>query len=787
MVGRMPVLAAVVIVSIGLGVGVNTVVFAWVQARLLQPLPGVPRSASFQLIEPRSDAGYTGASWLDYRHLEERLDAFQDVIASRMTPLYLGDTGQVERAYGQLVSDNYFSALGVRPALGRFFGPADPVAQDTIAVISHGLWQTRFGGSMDVVGRTIRVNARELTIVGIAPREFQGTVMALQFELWIPASLAPVVLAGSRELVDRGARGYALMGRLAPSVARAQAQAELDAAMRELALAYPDTNRALRAEVLAFSDSPRGPQRLMTRALVIFQGLMLLLLLAVCGNTANLVLARASARQHEIGVRLALGAGPWRIARLLLTETVVLALLGTVLGAAIAVAATDALVTLPLSGLPIRFEASVDASTLAFAAVLGILSGLLAGAVPALHLARLDPQRALRTGARTAGRSGVRQALMGIQVALALVVLIAAGLFLRSFMQTRDTHPGFRQDGVQLAAYDLSGRNASRDFTRLFPVRVLEGLGASTAVESAAISSSVPLDIHGLPQRSFTLEGRARADGRLDTAFVNTVTPGYFRVLEIPLVSGTDFVDLADEATAPQAIVNETFVRRYLEGGEPLGRRLEVRGRAYFITGVVADSLYNAFGEPPTPAMYFSYRDNPTPFGEIHVRARDGSAAALIANVRRVFRQIDPELPVFNTRSLRDHVETNLVFRRMPARVFAVLGPMLLMLAAVGIYAVVAYTVALRTHEIGVRIALGAPPSRLIAQFVRENLAVISLGALVGWAVAIVLTVAVAGDAAVEPLVFGIVPVILLLVAAAAAWIPARRAARISPTIALRE
>lgn len=785
---RAPLLAAVIVVSIGVGIGVNTVVFAWIQARLLHPLPGVPGSAGLHLVEPRSETGgYPGASWPEYRDLEERLGSFQDVIAFRMAPLYVGQSGQVERTFGQLVSRNYFSALDVRPALGRFIDAGGAPLNDSVAVISYELWQARFGGSPDAVGRTLRINGKDFTVVGVTPREFQGTVMGLNFDIWVPAELAPVLVTGTRELIDRGSRGYALMGRLSPGVSRAQAQAELATAMAELARTHPESNRTMTGEVLPFSQSPRGPQRMMITALLVLQGLMLLLLLTVCGNTANLVLARASARQREAGVRLALGAGPWRIVTMMLAETVLLGLLGAVLGGAIALAGTDALVTLPLSGLPIRFQTALDGVTLAFAMGLGVLSGLVVGLAPALHLARLDPQSAIRSGARASGKSGLRHALMAIQAGLALIVLIAAGLFFSSFLETRDDHPGFRREGVLLGAYDLAGRNASAEFVRTFPSRMLQALRANPDVASAAISTSVPLDIHGLTARRFTLEGRARADGDADTALVNTVTPGYFAVMDIGLRAGSDFAALADSSLPPQAIVNEAFVDRYLDGAEPLGRRLEMRGRSYVIAGVAADSLYNAFGEPPTPAVYFSYRDNPAPLGEIHVRARSGAETALTPALRRAVAAIDPDLPVFNVRTLSDHVETNLVFRRVPARMFAVLGPMLLILAAVGIYAVVAYTVSLRTSEIGIRIAVGASARQLIAQFVGESLAVIGLGSLAGWAVALVLAVAVVGDAGVDPVVFTAVPAILLIVAAVASWLPARQAATVSPIAALRD
>jgi predicted permease len=787
---RMPALAAVVIVSLGAGIGVNTVVFSWIQMRIFQPLPGVSRSGSFYGVEPRTDAGiYTGVSWLEYRDLRERLRAFREILAFRIVPLYVGEAGQVQRTYGMLVSGNYFSALGLRPALGRFFQPEEVLraGSEPVAVISYGFWQTRFSGAQSVLGRSVRINGSDLTIVGVTPKAFQGTVLGLNFDVWLPATLAPAIISGSRELEDRSVRGYSVLGRLQPPATRERAQQELDAAMRQLAQAYPDTNATLKGEVLQFWQLPGGPQRLLTAALAILQAIMLLLLLAVCGNTANLVLARASARQREMGVRMALGAGPWRIARLMLTENVVLALLGAALGAAIAVWGTQALIVLPLSGLPIRFQTSVDGVGLAFAMTLGVMCGLIFGAAPAMQLARLDPATAYRSGSNTAGRSRMRQALMAVQVGLALVVLIVAGLFFRSVLETRDTDPGFRRDGVLLAAYDLSGRNASQAFIRAFAGRVLERLRTLPAVESAAIASSVPLDIHGLPSRVFTIEGRTRTDADVDRALANTVTPGYFAVMGIPLRAGTDFADLeSGTAPPPQAIVNEAFVRQYMERAEPLGRRLQARGRTFIITGVVRNSLYNGFGEPPTPIIYFSYRDTPVASGEIHVRGRAGTETALAPEVRRVVREIDSELPIFNVRTLSDHVETNLVFRRVPARMFAVLGPLLLVLAAIGIYAVVAYSVARRTKEIGVRLALGATARRIVAQMVGESLHVIGAGALAGWLIAFVVDLDLFG-ASIDLSVFLGVPAILLLVAAFACWLPAWRAARVDPTVALRQ
>ncbi|MGH9312686.1 MAG: ABC transporter permease [Vicinamibacterales bacterium] len=789
-IARMPILATVVIVSLAVGIGVNVVVFSWIQAVMLKPLPGVADARSFYFVEPRAETGtHPGASWLEYRDLTERLRSFRELLAFRMVPFNVGEAARTERMYGLLVSGNYFSALGLRPALGRFFGP-DEVARagaEPVVVVSHGFWQTRFNGSPDAVGQTIRVNDRDLAIVGVTPRGFQGTVLSLDFSLWVPATMAPAMLAGSRELETRAVRGYAVMGRLQPGVTQVQAQAEVGAVMRQLGRLFPSTNETIRGDVMSFWQAARGPQRMIWGALAALQGIMLVLLLAVCGNTANLMLARASTRLREVGIRLALGAGRWRVISILLTESVLLALMGAALGAAIAVWGTDALRAVPMIGaFPIRFQTSVDAAGLAVAVALGVLCGLVFGIAPATQLAGVDPQQALRAGARTASRSRLRNALMGVEVALALIVLVVAAMFFRSVAETRDIDPGFRRDGVLLAAYDLTGRNVGDAAARDFAGKLLDRLRALPGVEAAAIATQVPLDIHGLPLRSFTIEGRARPDGAADQALSNTVTPGYWSAMGIPLLQGTDFAVFADPATPAQAIVNEAFVRRYLADLEPLGRRLENRGRIYTIVAVARNSLYESFGESPTPIVYFSYRDRPSSAGEIHVRTRPGAETTLASDVRRVVRELDMALPIYDVRTLNEHVEKNLFLRRVPARMFVVLGPLLLALAAIGIYAVVAYGVAQRTTEIGVRLALGASGRRVVSGIVRDTLRIVAAGAVPGWLIMYLVQIHIAPGRPLDRLAFMGVPAVLFLVAAIASWLPAQRATAIDPVVALR-
>jgi putative ABC transport system permease protein len=787
---RMPGLAAVIIVSLAIGIGVNTTIFSWIQMILLQPLPGVSGASNFLLVEPRTETGgYPGASWLEYRGLQTQVPALRDIVASQMVPFNVGERGQTERTHGQLVSGNYFSGLGLKPAIGRFFRPeeAERPGTEPVLVISYDYWQTRFHGAPEAVGQKVRVNDRELIVIGVAPKDFQGTMVPLKFELWTPATMAPALLGGTRDLEDRSIRAFSLIGTLKPGATREEAQAEFSTAMAQLARDYPKASGGIGGEILPFWSSPRGPQRMLITGLTVLQGVMLLLLLAVCGNTANLMLARGSARQREMAVRVALGAGRWRIVSLVLSENMLLALLGTGLGAAIAVWGTTALRMAPMIGaFPILFPTKVDELTLAFAMLLGAACGLIFSAAPAVHLARLDPQDGLRSSSNTPPRSRARKVLMGVEVGLAMVVLIAAALFLQSFRSARQTDPRFRPEGVLLAAYDLSGRNPDEASEREFAARLLERLRSLPDVEAAAIATNVPVDLHGIPARPFTVQGHVRTEAGQDRVISNTVTPGYFKVMAIPLLEGNDFAEMGDRAAPAQAIVNEEFVRRYLNGAEAIGRRLQTRVGSFAIIGVARNSVYNAFGEPAQAAVYFSYRDLPTDQGEIHLRTRSGNETALTAEARTVLRDLDPMLPLYDVRTFSQHIERNLYLRRIPARMFAVLGPLLLGLAAIGIYAVVSYAVARRTREIGVRLAFGATSGRVVLQIIRENLRVITWGAAVGWVLALVISVRAIPKGAVNLPVFLGVPAVLLGVATLACWIPARRASRIDPMAALR-
>lgn len=783
---RMPVLAAVVIGSLAIGIGANTVVFSWVQLLALSPIPGVRDVGGLRELETRTaSGGHPGMSWQEFKDLRGALPSFPEPFAAQMVPFNLGEPGRVERASGMLVSANYFSALGLTPAQGRFFLPeeGEVAGGAPVVVVSDDFWRNQLGGRDQVVGKVLELNGRPVTIIGVAPPKFQGTITGLNLALFVPATMAPVLFPGSNQLTERAFRGYSVLARLAKGANAAAGQQELDRMMQGLERDYPSSNKGVSGEVLALSDAPRGPQRFMLRAVELLQAIMLVLLLAVCGNTANLLLARASSRRREIGVRLALGSGSWRVARLLLLENLLLGLLGAAGGAALAVWGTQAIRAVPvIAAFPIKFQTSINLGGLGFAMLLGVVCGLLCAAAPTLQLVHTIPQDALRSGSASAPRRGMRNLLMGTEVALATIVLVAAGAFWRGFQDTRDADPGFKREGLLLAAYDLTGGPTDSVRARTFTRDLLAKLRTIPGASSAALATSVPLDLHGLPARSFTLEGRARNDATPEEAIANLVSPGYFATMGIPLLQGSDFVDLDDRSSGPQVIVNQAFVQRFLEGREPLGRKLEAGGKAYLIAGVVATTTYDAFGEPPTPALYFSLRDRPQLRGEIHLRAAGGNETALGLEIRRVVRELDPMLPVFDVRTLNQHVERNLFLKRIPARMFVVLGPLILALAAIGIYAVVAYAVAQRTTEIGIRLALGATSARIQSQVIWESLQVIGFGIAAGAIVALAVGTGLGGSPAV---LLG-APLLTLGVAVLSCWLPARRASRIDALEALR-
>lgn len=789
---KSPGLSAVVILSLAIGIGANTTVFCWLNRAIFRPLPGV--SADLICLEARNAAGtYVGSSWDEYRDLVERLPSFAHVVAQRPRTLNLGDNETGARIWGELVSGNFFSALGVTPSLGRFFRPdeAAAVGGAPVVVLSHHFWLHQFAGRPDALGQTIKLNRRTLTVIGVAPPDFAGGWTSLAFDVWVPLTMATELTPATSELSHRDNRAYVLLGVLKPGVTRAQAEGELAAATRSLAAAHPDTNDGVRFELLPLWRNPRGGA-IISGALATLQLFAALVLVVVCVNTANLLLARASVRQREIGIRLACGAGAGRVVRQLLTESLLLALAGAALGTILSLWGIDALRHLPVpTNMPVRLNAVFDWRGLLFAAGVGTACGLLFGLAPAWQLARADVQHALRGGRGSlGGRSRLRDVLVAAEVAIALVVLVLAGLFMKSFRNAQTLDPGYTPDRVLLVTVDLAGRGYTRPAMRSFIRDAQARLAQLPGVAAVAATNILPLDVRGAPKESVTIDGAPRLPG--DTAeiiFFNT-TSGYFATMGMPLLAGTDLAPLDEQKRSPDAVINEEMARRFWPGVSPLGHHFRLDETDFEVVGVVRNAKYENLAEHPQPAAWPNARNLWLFAPVFHLRIPSGDPLRLLPAVRDALRTLDPEVSVYDGRTLAQHIDNSLFLQRTPAQMLAVLGPLALALAAIGLYAVLAYSLAQRTQEIGVRLTLGATPSSVVGLMIREGLKVVVAGAVVGWLAAFALgwffRQKFVGVPVGDPLIFAGIPVLLLGVAALACYFPARRAAKVDPMVALR-
>ncbi len=787
---RAPILTVVIVLSLAVGIGANTVVFSWLKSAIVNPLPGVTTPAL--LLETKDDTGnYVSTSWLEYRDLCELTPSFAAIAAQRPRSFYLGDTERESRAFGEYVSANFFAVLGVKPVLGRFFLPEEATrpGSSPVVVLSYDFWQSRFKSDRTILGQTLKLNNRPLTIIGVAPYGFRGGMNNMAFDVFVPLTMATELQPATKELTSRTSRPYVMLALLKPGVTRGQAQGELDAAARHLLKTYPETNKGLAYRLLPPWRSPRGGETVVM-SLTTLQVFATLILVVVCANTANLLLARATVRQREIGVRLALGAGPGRIIAQLLGESVLLALLGAAGGLLVALWSVDALAQMPLPGnLPLRIAPELDWASLVFASGLGTVCGLAFGLAPALQLARADVLQSLRGGrGALGGRSRLRDLLVGLEVAVALVVLVLAGLFLKSFRNSQTANPGFDPSHVMLANLDLGGRGYTRKTAATLLNETIIRLGQLPGVESVAASDFVPLDIRGVSTGVIDITGQ-EFDPSRKILYYN-ITPEYFAALGIPLVSGSTLSPLDRTDLPTDAVINEEMARRYWPKGNAVGQRFEVDTTHYVVAGIARDIKLEKLSETPKPAAWLTARSSSFLIPTLYVRVSSGDPRSILPAIRATVHQLDPELTVLDARSFAQHLDNNLFIQRVPAQMLAVLGPLALALAAIGLYAVLSYAVAQRTAEIGVRLTLGATPYSVVGLMMWQSLKIVLIASVVGWAAALGLgwwlRRIFVGVPFGDPLIYAGVPALLLAVAALATWLPARRAARVDPMIALR-
>jgi predicted permease len=813
MLWKQPGFTLIVALTLSLGIGANGVIFSLVNALLLRPLPvEKPEELAAVYTSDFSSVDFGASSYPDYVDFRDRNRVFAGLVAYQMPqPLSLSIDGTNERVFGEIVSGNYFSALGLKPSLGRGFLPEEDrtPGERAVAVISHKFWQTRFGGDPATVGRSVKLNGHPFTIVGVAPEKYAGLLRGFAADWWIPAMMIGQAVPGSNNLTERGGRSFLVMGRLKPGVTLRQAQADFNSIAAQLYKEWPLHWENIRRQSRSISVTPESEARLMPdmrMPIVIFMALLLtvagLVLLIACANIANLLLARATARRKEIAIRLALGAGRWRLIRQLLTESVLLALLGGAAGLLLAGWGADLLMTFkPPLPVPVEIDLQGDWRVFGFMSGLSLLTGIVFGLTPALAASRPDVVASLKdeTGAAgTGGRRGrLRGSLVVVQVALSLMLLICAGLFLRSLRNATSIDPGFDADNLLALSMDLQLQGYDETKGRNFADQLLDRVRSLPGVVSTSLTDQLPLGLEGGARRGMTIEGYTAQPGESTEIHSSFVAPDYFETLRIPLSQGRTF-QRQDNANAPGvALINEAFARRYWPGQQPLGKRIQmgavrsgVNDAPYLtVIGVAQDGKYSTLGEEATPFIYLNLAQNFVLSPTLVVRTQGNPVDSLSA-VRGEVAALDKNLPLYDVKTMRQHLGLALLPSRLAGSVLGIFGLVALTLAAAGIYGVMAYSVAQRTREIGIRMALGANARDVLGLITRQGMTLVLIGMAIGLTVALALTRLLKsllfGVSATDAVTFTLVPLLLAAIALLACYFPARKATKVDPIVALR-
>jgi predicted permease len=788
---------AMALLALALGIGANSTVFSWINSTLLHPIPGVAHTGDmFSITRRETTGGSLPFSYPDYADLRDRSHSFSGLTASDIRPMDLTGTGKPERVWTTLATANYFDVLGVRPILGRGFLPSEEQKPGGAAVVlvSYPLWQRHFGANPTVIGQTIDINHHPYTVIGVTPPDFQGSQTGLRSDLWIPIMMEEQVVSGGDRLHRRGSDWLTVLGRLAPGVSCRQAQQEMNLLMGQIVEQYPDLHQGPNEVTLyPLWRAPRSANAYFYVFLPMLMAIAGVVLLLACANVANLLLVRSIARRREIAIRLSMGASRWRVVRQLLVESLLLALAGG--GIALLLAAWTAGTFpefIPPTNLPISLDVTADRSVLLVTLVTSILTGLIFGILPALRSSSLAPAAVLKEESGTASgglhKARLASALVVAQMSLSLLLLVCAGLFIRSFREGQRFDPGFNPNHVLLTSFDLFPAGYSSAGGIEFQRQLLAKLEALPGIQSVTLADWAPL---GLVTDSATIKAEGYVPQRDESMHIREadVGPDYFNTIQIPILAGRDFTFQDTENTQPVVIVNQALAARYWPHQDALGKRLYAEGRWFAVIGVARTANYDRLNEAPQPFFFLPLFQDYSHDVIIHARVA-GDPLAFATSIERAVHALNADLPVFDVSPLTSRLELVTTNSRIAATFVGAFGLIALTLAVVGIYGVVAYTTRQRTHEIGIRMALGAARGEVFRLVLSQGLRLTLVGLGLGLAVSLMVTRFLRnqlfGVTTTDPLTFAFVAVLLCGAALAACFIPARRATKIDPMAALR-
>ncbi len=795
---RSPGYSLVVIAVLALGIGANVSLFSLFNALALKPLPAVERSASLGVLVARTDAGrILPLSYPDFRDLRDEQHAFAGLAGTSMDAYSLGLGTHGERVFGEMVTGNYFSVLGVRASLGRTLQPSDDVlpGKHPVVVISDGLWKRVFASDRAIVGKTIQINAYPFTVVGVAEPGFQGAIVSLALDLFVPVMMQPQ-LAGQDRLSARQAPMLWGLGHLRPGASIDAAAAEADLLSARVDARQPERQVGQRATVIPMWRSPFGAQTYMLPAIVLLSVMGALLLLIVCANVSNLVLVRGVSRRGEIAARVALGASRARILRLLFVESIALSLPGAALGMltarGLSMLLRDSSV-ISAAPIPVLLDTSLDWTVVAFALLLSCGSSLVFGFIPALRSSNVNLAGIMKDdlSPRGGSRGRLRNALVVSQVAVSLLLLVGAGLVLRSLEAARTANTGFDSRNVASVSLDVKPSGYDEARGRAFYQQLLDTVRAEPGIESAALTAVLPLTLVDNISRDTAIEGRTPRKGEDMRFLINTVSPDYLRTLRIGLLSGRDFARTDIAASQPVAIINETMARRFWGTPEQaLGKRVQLTGGAWrSVIGVARDIKYARVTEDPRPHVYLPFEQAYLPSMTLQVRSRD-EAPTLLARIRTTVQTIDPNLPILNARMLSEQTRVALSVFSLAAGMLMTFGVIAMILTALGTYGLVSYAAKQSTHEIGIRMAIGASSGEVLRRFLGRGLKLGAAGAACGLLASVVITRLLAsllyGVSATDAVSIPTASAVGMPIVLGASLIPAWRASRTDPIAALR-